>query len=163
MRKLKFLTLLFVLVSFHLYGQGVFVHTLDLDESDYMVCSFRVMESETDLKIDSSPYLKSCFDSVYRIECTSEVLLSFIQSEIRYPVSAIDNEIEGNLLVTLHLDQRGQLHLVNIENDNNGVFSDEVRRIVEVVKDGPFEWVPAKRNGLPVPSDFSFEMAFNIE
>ena len=163
MKQSKFIFLLLLLFSVSLNGQGVFVHNLDLDESDYMVCSFRVMDSETDLKIDKAPYLKSCHDSAYQEECTADVLFKFIQSEIRYPISAIDNEIEADLLVTLNVSQHGIIGLVSIENDKDGLFSEEVRRVVQSVKDGPFEWIPATRKGVYVPSDFSFEMAFHIE
>jgi protein TonB len=94
-----------------------------------------------------------------RRRCTQQLLLSYLYRQIKYPVVAKDNEIEGVVVVEFVIDKEGQVGGIKVLRGIGGGCEKEV---VRVVKNLP-EWIPGKQNGRPVAVLYRIPVKFELQ
>lgn len=88
----------------------------------------------------------------------SQVLLKYLQTQIRYPSDARKMKVEGRVVVSFVVDKDGWVTNVSVLK---GVFPSLDREAVRVVS-GMARWNPGMQNGKPVKVKYSLPISFRL-
>ncbi len=87
--------------------------------------------------------------------CATQKLLEFIYKNIKYPVVARDNGIQGTVVVSFVVEKDGQLTDAIVMRDIGGGCGTEALRVVNLINEKAFRWTPGKQRGRPVRVQFN--------
>lgn len=82
-----------------------------------------------------------------------------VEAKIRYPESAIDEEISGKVVISFYIDTNGVAFDHQIETSIGGGCDEEALRIVKLI---PNHWLPGVLNGEKVVAKSSFSITFSM-
>jgi TonB family protein len=85
-------------------------------------------------------------------------LARFISSKLLYPGSALQNKIEGIVIVGFVIDKNGRLRSPKILKSLYPACDDEALRVVRLIPD----WIPAKNQGRNVSINFTMPIEFKL-
>jgi TonB family protein len=85
-------------------------------------------------------------------------LYDYFDAELRYPVEAIPDSIQGTQTVSFVIDRYGKTINVHIEASLGPLFDKEALRLIEHMP----AWKPATRNGKVVPARISVPLTFRL-
>ncbi len=94
-----------------------------------------------------------------RKTCAQRALLKHIYSNIKYPVKARDNDIEGVVLLNFIVREDGMISNLNIKKDIGGGCGEEVLRVARLMP----QWIPGKQKGEPVAVEFNLPVKFRLD
>lgn len=86
-------------------------------------------------------------------------LSTWLAQNLRYPEQAMDNDIEGKVIVKFTVEKDGTITNPVIAR---GVDKDLDKEAIRIVKKMP-KWVPGRNNGVPVRSKFTLPVAFKLQ
>jgi len=87
-----------------------------------------------------------------------EALLKFISRTIKYPEDAVENNMEGKVLLRFVVSSDGSVKRVEIIKGVHPVLDQEAIRVVSLLP----KWKPGKQNGKAVPVWFSVPVTFRL-
>ena len=82
------------------------------------------------------------------------------QANLKYPPLAIDNGIQGRVIISFVVEPTGKLSNIKILR---GVDKELDQAALEIVKKSPLKWVAAKNNGRPVRLLINIPIVFQLE
>jgi protein TonB len=85
-------------------------------------------------------------------------LYAYFQKELKYPVEAMKDSIEGIVSVSFVINKQGQPEQIRILNSLGAAFDSEAIRVIT----GMPGWKAASLNGGPVPARISMPLTFQI-
>ena len=88
-----------------------------------------------------------------------DALMGYLQRNIKYPSFALENEIEGVVMVNFVVNADGSISKVNVTKGIKGGCDEEAARVVRNMP----KWKPGKQGGQPVPVYFDVPVNFKIE
>jgi protein TonB len=88
-----------------------------------------------------------------------DALMAYLQRNIKYPAFALENEIEGVVMVNFVVNSDGSISKVNVTKGIKGGCDEEASRVVRNMP----KWKPGKQGGQPVPVYFDVPVNFKIE
>jgi len=106
------------------------------------------------------PYLKSCANDLVTdvYGCTDAALAQYIYSEIKYPTKAKQMDIEGSVFAQWDVIPDGSVKNIRFPQ----ALSDDIEaECLKVLKNMP-EWVPARKEGVPVKWTVSLPINFKL-
>jgi len=83
----------------------------------------------------------------------------WVYSNIKYPETALQDEISGRVIAQFFIDSNGKVDSVKIVQGLRSDIDQEVKRIIE---SSP-TWTPAKANDLSIGIFFSFPVEFTLD
>lgn len=86
-------------------------------------------------------------------------LEKFVEDNLQYPQEAIDNNIEGRVLVTFDVDENGKIFRPSIASEKIGYGLEE--EALRVIKSMP-QWNPGKLKGKNVKTKFTLPIIYQI-
>ena len=86
-------------------------------------------------------------------------LNSFLQKAIVYPISAIDNEVEGTVIINFTVEKDGTLTNIKTAKRLGFGIEEEAIRVLKLTKN----WKPALQNGKPISIAYSVPIKFTFE
>ena len=86
-------------------------------------------------------------------------MLEYLESNLRYPVLAEENGIQGRVVVSFIIEKDGSINDVKVEKHIEKVFDKES---VRLVKNMP-KWNPGKKDGKPVRVRHSIPIMFRLK
>jgi TonB family protein len=84
----------------------------------------------------------------------NDMIAEYLANNFNYPVSAIENGIQGVMRVAFDIDENGKVHNVRITEGSNKALEKE---LISTIKAMP-NWTPAIRHGFP--SECTVELPF---
>jgi periplasmic protein TonB len=112
--------------------------------------------------VEDMPVFPGCNDDLLskeeKKECTSNKLLAFLYSKIKYPEIARQNEIEGTVYIKFVIEKDGSVSTATILRDIGGGCGDEAVRVVNAMP----KWTPGKQRGRPVRVQFNLPIKFKL-
>lgn len=87
-----------------------------------------------------------------------ESLFKFIKSKIKYPLYAIDNKIEGTVLVNFIVNEDGSISNAKITKGIKGGCDQEALRVVKLLP----KWKPGMQGGKAVKVYFDIPITFKL-
>jgi len=85
--------------------------------------------------------------------------MRFLADNIKYPVIAQENGIQGLVGAVYNIDAKGKVTFVRIENGVDPSLEKEVKRVIEMMPD----WIPAKLNGEATSMTTNVQFLFRLE
>ncbi len=85
-------------------------------------------------------------------------LTVFFQKHISYPVEAIDNKIQGTVLLSFMVDSEGKISSIRIQKSPSELLSNEAMRIVQSMPN----WIPATYKEKNCSSYYSMPINFTL-
>lgn len=85
----------------------------------------------------------------------------WVQSQVAYPVAALDNNIQGRVVVGFVIERDGSVSHIDMLQSPDKSLSDEVRRVVESTPAG--SWTPGKQKGETVRVKYLIPVDFRMK
>lgn len=95
--------------------------------------------------------------------CSDKKMLEFIYANIDYPDIARENNVEGTVVVSFVVDEKGNVTNATIVRDIGASCGQEALRIVELMNKMPEKWTPGKQRGRSVKVLFNLPIRFKLE
>lgn len=111
--------------------------------------------------VEDSPAFPGCEDILNKSEkkkCAEEKMLEFIYGNLIYPQQAIDEGIEGTVVVSFTVGTDGCISHIKVIKDIGGGCGHEALRICELMPD----WEPGEQRGNPVRVQFNLPIKFKL-
>ena len=89
-----------------------------------------------------------------------EALMNFIRKNVRYPESAVEQEIEGKVFIEFVVYPNGELGQYKILRGVHSLLDKEALRVIKATAG---KWKPGKQNGRPVAVQFRIPVAFVLQ
>ncbi|MEL6636025.1 MAG: TonB family protein [Bacteroidota bacterium] len=99
------------------------------------------------------------YDSEAFYECTEDLFMAFLFREIRYPLLARENGIEGMVHLRFVVTETGAIEAVEVLRAPSPLLAEECLRLI--AQSPP--WLPAYRRGQPVRSQHTTGIKFSLE
>ena len=119
----------------------------------------KITKVYTFAEVDKTPQFPTCNNST-SIACYNTELIKHIQDNFAYPQTAVDNNIEGIVMVKFVIDDRGNVINIDTKSANNAKVLETAAEIL--IKKLP-KFSPATKNGNPVNVAYSFPVNFTLE
>ncbi len=117
--------------------------------------------------VDEMPRFPGCEfpDSTLeaRQRCAERRLLEFINQNIEYPLEARQKGHEGTAVVGFVVETDGSLSNITILRNVEGGCGDEAVRVVSLMNTAGIKWMPGKKAGKPVRTQFNLPVKFKLE
>jgi protein TonB len=115
--------------------------------------------------VEEMPTFPGCEDEVdrkFRKACADQKLMQYLADNIRYPSNAIDNGIQGSVIIQFVIEKDGSITNIDVLRDIGGGCGDEARRLVESMNKS-HKWHPGKQRGKPVAVMFTLPVRFKLQ
>ncbi len=86
-------------------------------------------------------------------------LMEYLQKNIKYPVVAAENGIEGRVIVRFVVSKDGSISNVTVVRSVDSALDKEAIRVVESMP----KWIPGKQNGASVNVNFTLPVTFKLQ
>ncbi|NRB52807.1 MAG: energy transducer TonB [Saprospiraceae bacterium] len=96
-------------------------------------------------------------------QCANANLLNFVYSNIRYPQEAIQNNVEGSVVVRFVVEPDSTISSPEVLRDIGDGCGPEVIRVVNLINQAGAKWKPGINDGKPVRSYFTLPIKFKLE
>lgn len=96
-------------------------------------------------------------------ECASQALLAFMYGNIRYPQQAIQEDIEGTVVLSFVVEPDSTISNLTIRKDIGGGCGVEAMRVASEMNNIGVRWSPGKKGGKAVRTQFNLPIRFKIE
>ena len=87
-----------------------------------------------------------------------EELFKYLAYNVKYPIDATKNKIEGRVLVTFVVEHDGSISNVNVANSVYPSLDEESIRVVR----GMPKWIPGKANGKTARVKYTIPITFRL-
>jgi protein TonB len=94
--------------------------------------------------------------------CADQKLLSFIYANIKYPIMAIEGQIEGTVVVSFVINKDGSVGDIKILREPGGGCGKETTRIVKMMNKMSEKWTPGKQRGKAVRVRYNLPVKFKL-
>ena len=95
------------------------------------------------------------------IDCSKETLLTYIYTNLRYPASARDQEIEGVVITKLQVNKNGYLENYEILKSPDDILTLAVETVVQKIQTD-ITWIPGIKQGKNVNSELILPIKFKL-
>lgn len=116
--------------------------------------------------VEEFPRFPGCEDAgataAEKKACADRKMLEFIYENIRYPHIALDNGIEGTVIVKFVVEKDGKITGLEILKDIGGECGREALRVVGLMNEMEERWTPGKQRNVPVRVIFNLPVRFKI-
>jgi TonB family protein len=86
--------------------------------------------------------------------------LSFLNRNLRYPDEAVNKGLTGKVVISIAVDEQGQITGFEIIESAAPALDLEAMRVVKLY---PFQFIPAERNGKKIKAQFHQPIVFHLE
>ena len=86
-------------------------------------------------------------------------MFEYLSKNIKYPVVAEENGVQGRVLVTIIVEKDGSITDVKVEKSVDPYLDKEAQRLVKSMP----HWIPGKQNGEPVRVNYTVPVTFRLQ
>lgn len=146
---------------------AIIKHTIMLRKLTYLIAAILLtsltVSAQEDLgqvmvRAEQMPYWNSCIKAQNKDACTRSELDQYIQKHLKYPRPAIQESIEGVVIISCIISKSGKVVNPNVINNIGGGCGAEALRVVTNM---PL-WHAAKSEGAAVSVVYNIKVPFNI-
>jgi len=94
--------------------------------------------------------------------CADQKLMQYLADNIRYPAMAVENSIQGTVVVSFVIEKDGSITGAEILRDIGGGCGNEAIRLVESMNNG-YQWTPGRQRGRNVSVRFTLPVRFMLQ
>lgn len=143
---------------------------LEVSEDAYLICSVLGMEQKKvsvkqvnkDKKIKMETEKQSpaftIVDEMPDFPGGQIALMAFINKNVRYPVSAQENGIEGRVTCSFIVEKDGNISNLNVTKGVDPLLDHAAMDVIKLMP----KWIPGKSKGIPVPVKYTVPITFHL-
>lgn len=113
--------------------------------------------------VEEMPVFNGCdqegFSKKEKQECTTNKLLTYLYSKIKYPEIARQNGVEGTVYIKFIIEKDGSVNNAAIIRDIGGGCGEEALRVVNSMP----KWTPGRQRMVPVRVQFSLPVMYKLD
>jgi TonB family protein len=112
--------------------------------------------------VEEMPRFPGCeemADKNERNKCSQQKLLEFLFANVKFPKDAAEKGFEGLVVVKFVVEKDGSIHDADILKGVEGGCGEEVLRVVYTMP----KWIPGKKDGKSVRTEFKLPVRFALE
>ncbi len=113
---------------------------------------------EMEEEVASEPEIFTVVEEMPSFPGGDQELLRFMAENTKYPALARENGLQGIVLVTFVVDERGKIDKVQVLRGIGGGCDEEAIRVMQAMP----RWKPGKYRGMPVRVQFNLPFRFTI-
>jgi len=114
--------------------------------------------SRTDNKVANKENIFDVVEEMPQFPGGQEALLEYLAKNVKYPVVAEENGVQGRVILTFIVERDGSITNIKVVKSVDPSLDKEA---IRVVKSMP-RWVPGKQNGSPVRVEYSVPIVFRL-
>ena len=95
-------------------------------------------------------------------KCSSQKLMQYIFSNLKYPEAARKNGIEGRVIASFVVDTDGMIRNITIKEDIGDGCGAEVVRVLESMNEMEKRWLPGMQKGEKVKVEYTLPVVFKL-
>ncbi len=117
--------------------------------------------SEKFTVIEQMPRFPGCEHLMDQLEikkCSNQKMLDFIYENIKYPPVAIQNNVQGVVVINFVVDKDGSINNVKVARDIGAGCGGEALRVVRKMPN----WIPGHQNNKFVSVQFNLPIKFKL-
>ncbi|KAA3622982.1 MAG: energy transducer TonB [Bacteroidetes bacterium] len=122
---------------------------------------------EVPVLVKRQPRFPGCEDIAGTYEekrkCADQKFKDFIYKHLEYPDSARVHKIEGIVIVSFKIDKGGNVKDIKVVKDIGGGCGEEAVRVIQLIPDKGWKWIPARFYGRPGDIMFNVPVKFELE
>ncbi len=111
---------------------------------------------ELDEKGNSIPFV--AVEQMPQFQGGEDALRKFINSNLRYPVYAMESNIQGRVIVRFAVEKNGEISRISVLRGIGGGCDEEAMRIISMMP----RWIPGKQGDSPVAVWYTLPITFAI-
>ncbi len=139
---------------------------LEKDES-YVSSNANEPDGKVYKDVDQMPLFPGCEDlsgdHSAKKSCADKKMLHYIYGNIKYPKSAIEDNLQGLVVVGFIVRPDGTIDEPEVLKSPGAVLGDEALRVVRSFNDMPERWEPGYHNGEAVSVQYNLPIRFKLE
>lgn len=116
--------------------------------------------------VDDPPRLPGCDPESHTTSkinnCTRGKLNQYVREAMNYPAVARKSGISGLVIVHFVVERDGTLDEIEVALHRHPLLDQEALRIVRTLQASTEQWIPGKRNGLPVRVRYELPIRFGV-
>ena len=89
----------------------------------------------------------------------NEALMKFLQENVKYPVVAQENGVQGRVVVSFVVERDGSITDVKVVRSVDPSLDKEATRVVKSMP----HWIPGKQNGAAVRVKYNVPVSFRLQ
>lgn len=117
------------------------------------------------LVIDEMPRFRGCEeitdDPTERKRCADTKLLEYVYGNLTYPIEALEERIEGSVLVNFYINPDGTMSNAFLSKKEDAYIGGAALDLLEKMS-GEITWIPGKSNGHVAPVLFRLPIKFKL-
>ena len=113
-------------------------------------------EAETEVETDE---IETVFDTAPEFPGGMQALYTFISQKVVYPADAVEQEIQGKVMVQFVVDREGNVKDAVIKQSVSPSLDKEALRVVKSMP----KWKPGILGGQPVSTYFRLPISFKLQ
>ena len=94
--------------------------------------------------------------------CADQRLMQYLADNIRYPAVAVENGVQGSVVVSFVVEKNGSITNAQVLRDIGAGCGDEAIRLVNSMNKA-HKWVPGMQRGRAVPVRFTLPIRFKLQ
>lgn len=113
-------------------------------------------------RVEQMPRFGDCIDLKSEEEykaCSDKNILTYIHKKLKYPSLARENGVEGTVIVSFIIDEKGKITKPKIARDIGAGCGEEVMRVIRAMPD----WIPGEQRKNKVKVQFNIPVRFNLD
>ena len=143
----------------------IYKDTPAMDKVTLPIASAPIEDNEIYMIVEDMPLFPGCDTEKTKEEkkkCSDRKVQEFILSNLKYPINAIENGIEGTVVVSFIIGINGSLNEVSVIKEIGGGCGEEASRIVNIMNESGIRWSPGRQNGKEVKVQFRLPIRFKL-
>ncbi len=123
-------------------------------------------DDEIFVVVEDMPLFPGCEsepDKDARKKCSDKKVFEFVGKNLKYPVIARENGVEGTAVVQFVVDRDGSVKDASVLRDIGAGCGEEAVRVVNLMNQQGIKWTPGKQRGRPVKVQFRLPVRFKLQ
>jgi protein TonB len=123
------------------------------------------VEDEIFKVVEQMPRFPGCENKpteAEKSECAKAKLLEYIYSNLKYPIIAMENGIEGQVVLQFVVEADGSIKDIKIVRDIGGSCGEAAENVIKGMNKMDQRWTPGKQRGRPVRVLYTLPVKFVI-
>lgn len=97
-----------------------------------------------------------------KTECSTKKLMEYIYANIKYPVEAIKNDIQGRVTLRFTVNTDSTISNIEVLRDIGGGCGEEAKRVIESMNSLPVKWIPGSQGVRNVNVWYTLPIVFKL-
>ena len=126
----------------------------------------KIVEEEVFMRAEQMPRFPGCenfkLSNDDKAKCAEKKLFEYIRTNLKYPLQALKNNLQGEVLIKFIVDKEGNINQAELVSDPGSGMGKAALDVVNGMNDLNKKWTPGYQQGKPVSVWFVLPVRFSL-